>query len=55
MAMEKQTYVVPESEAVYLRMEMNIMSQNEDSTIGDPLFPDGNRNRYYDPYHTLGE
>jgi hypothetical protein len=33
MAMEKQTYVAPVSEAVYLRMEMNIMSQNEGSVI----------------------
>lgn len=54
--MEKQTYVAPVSEAVYLRMEMNFtQSQNEGSTIGDPLIPDGNRNRYYDPYHDVGE
>ena len=33
MAMVKQTYVAPVSEAVYLRMEMNIMSQNEGSVI----------------------
>ena len=31
--MVKQTYVAPVSEAVYLRMEMNIMSQNEGSVI----------------------
>lgn len=53
--MEKQTYVAPVSEAVYLRMEMNIMSQNEGSTIGEPLIPGGNSNRYYDPYHEVGE
>ena len=53
--MEKKDYVVPESEVVYVRTEMNIMSQNEDSTIGDPLIPGGNGNRYYDPYHTVGE
>jgi hypothetical protein len=34
MAMEKKTYVAPESEAVYLRMEMNFtQSQNEGSVI----------------------
>ncbi len=53
--MEKQTYVAPGCEVVSVRTEMNIMSQNEDSTIGDPLIPDGNRNRYYDPYHNVGE
>lgn len=56
--MEKKVYVVPESEAVYLRMEMNFtqsQSQNEGSTIGDPLIPGGNGNRYYDPYHDVGE
>lgn len=46
--MEKQTYVVPESEAVYLRMEMNIMSdqgyngdtpQGEGSEFGGNVFP----------------
>ncbi len=53
--MEKKVYVVPESEVVYVRTEMNIMSQIEDSTIGDPLIPGGNGNRYYDPYHNVGE
>jgi hypothetical protein len=33
MAMEKQTYVAPGCEVVYVRMEMNIMSQNEGSVI----------------------
>ena len=48
--MVKQTYVAPVSEAVYLRMEMNFtQSQNEGSTIGDPLIPGGNKNRYFDP------
>ncbi len=32
--MEKQTYVAPVSEAVYLRMEMNIMSQEEQPIDG---------------------
>ena len=31
--MEKKDYVVPESEVVYVRTEMNIMSQNEGSVI----------------------
>ena len=53
--MEKKVYVVPESEVVYVRTEMNIMSQMEGSTIGEPLIPGGNSNRYYDPYHTVGE
>jgi hypothetical protein len=44
MAMEKKVYVVPESEAVYLRMEMNIMSegdtsQSEGSEYGGNVFP----------------
>ena len=34
--MEKKDYVVPESEVVYVRTEMNIMSQ-DDSTIVGPL------------------
>lgn len=34
--MEKQTYVVPGCEVVYVRTEMNIMSQ-DDSTIVGPL------------------
>ena len=42
--MEKKVYVVPESEAVYLRMEMNIMSdgdtpQGEGSEFGGNVFP----------------
>jgi len=53
--MEKQTYVAPGCEVVYFRMEMNIMSQNEGSTIGEPLIPGRNSNRYYDPYHEVGE
>ena len=55
MAMEKKTYVAPGCEVVYVRMEMNIMSQMEGSTIGEPLIPGGNSNRYYDPYHDVGE
>ena len=55
LAMEKQTYVAPGCEVVYVRMEMNIMSQMEGSTIGEPLIPGGNSNRYYDPYHDVGE
>lgn len=56
MTMEKQVYVVPSCEVIYVRMEMNFtQSQNEDSTIGDPLIPGGNGNRYYDPYHHVGE
>ena len=37
MTMEKQTYVATVSEAVYLRMEMNIMSEggNEGGYNGD--------------------
>lgn len=53
--MEKKVYVVPESEVVYVRMEMNIMSQKENSTIGEPLFPGGNGNNYYNPYHDVEE
>ena len=46
--MVKQTYVAPVSEAVYLRMEMNIMSeggyngdtsQGEGSEFGGTVFP----------------
>jgi hypothetical protein len=55
MAMEKQTYVAPGCEVVYVRMERSIMSQNEGSTIGDPLIPGGNKNRYYDPDLDVGE
>ena len=54
--MEKQVYVAPECEVVYVRTERNFtQSQNEGSTIGDPLIPGGNGNRYYDPYHDVGE
>ena len=53
--MKKQVYVVPECEVIEIRMEMNIMSQIEGSTIGDPLIPDGPTNRYYDPYQDVGE
>lgn len=49
--MEKKVYVVPESEVVYVRTEMNIMSQ-DDSTIVGPL---GARRDdgfdHYDGYH----
>ena len=56
MAMEKKVYVVPGCEVVYVRTERNFtQSQTEDSTIGDPLIPGGNGNRYYDPYHHVGE
>ena len=46
MAMEKKTYVAPESEAVYLRMEMNIMSEggNEGGYNGDT--PQGEGSEY---------
>ena len=55
MAMEKQTYVAPGCEVVYVRTEMNIMSQMEGSTIGEPLIPGGNKNRYFDPDLDVGE
>ncbi len=44
--MEKQTYVAPVSEAVYLRMEMNIMSEggNEGGYNGDT--PQGEGSEY---------
>ena len=32
--MEKQVYVVPECEVVYVRMEMNIMSQDDSTIVG---------------------
>ena len=54
--MEKQVYVAPECEVVYVRTERNFtQSQTEDSTIGDPLIPGGNKNRYYDPDLDVGE
>ena len=43
--MEKQTYVAPVSEAVYLRMEMNIMSEggyNGDTSQGEGFEYGGN-------------
>lgn len=45
MTMEKKVYVVPESEAVYLRMEMNIMSEggyNGDTSQGEGFEYGGN-------------
>lgn len=43
--MEKQVYVVPSCEVIYVRMEMNIMSDNgntnqgEGSEYGGTVFP----------------
>lgn len=53
MAMEKQTYVVPGCEVVYLRMEMNFMlSQTEGSDIVGPLGARRNDGfDHYDGYH----
>ena len=34
MTMEKQVYVVPSCEVIYVRMEMNIMSQEEQPIDG---------------------
>ena len=51
MTMEKQTYVAPGCEVVYVRTEMNIMSQ-DDSTIVGPLGARGNDGYgHYDGYN----
>ena len=52
--MEKQTYIAPGCEVVYVRTEMNIMSQ-DDSTIVGPLRARrndgyGHYDGYNDPY-----
>ena len=36
--MEKKTYVAPESEAVYLRMEMNFTLSQEEQPIDGPSY-----------------
>ena len=46
MAMEKQTYVVPECEVVYLRMEMNIMSDGGDNGDYNGDTPQGEGSGY---------
>ena len=49
--MEKQTYVAPGCEVVYVRTEMNIMSQ-ENSDIVGPLGARRNDDfDHYDGYH----
>ena len=56
MAMEKQVYVAPECEVVYVRMERNFtQSQNEGSEIVGPLGARrndgyGHYDGYNDPY-----
>ena len=50
--MEKKVYVVPGCEVVYVRTEMNIMSQ-DDSTIVGPLGAHRNDGYgHYDGYNT---
>ena len=44
--MEKQTYVAPVSEAVYLRMEMNIMSDGGDNGDYNGDTPQGEGSGY---------